>query len=340
MSLFSFRQDDVVTSYTLEGATRAQQGIVKAGLSWAAPELFLATDSRSKVDLHDQFIVFQMNNQLDGPPILESSQVAPKLEGSKNEPDVMVALEMVSFYLGEKEHIEPDTRATMRITFGKDESSTDKGFDTVFWSIAAGLRLYEQTANKAPQSKDFKMDLQRAFGKRPIEIYGGLGKLSFEVVKHREPSWWTRVFKFLQGDTGKSLVSVLGFPAITSQAIDMLDELLNRLTESEPEILFKSIPMRLALSKYAHNEFTGDNPRVKLGCVNPGFCVMARGRDLPVVSNANVIYHASYGKLVPINVSDNDLMAGEYDDPLKDVTYAVFRVRMKSTKIDPTFKFS
>jgi len=50
-------------------------------------------------------------------------------------------------------------------------------------------------------------------------------------------------------------------------------------------------------------------------------------------------WRAAYGKLAPGNVSETDLVGGRYDDPLKDVTYAVFRVGMKKTKLDPTFNF-
>jgi hypothetical protein len=341
MSLFSFPPNEVITSYSAEDWQGPQTGVVKAARGpGGARALFLATDSRTKVDLADQFIVFQLSNQIEGPSILESSQVTPKIEGARDEPDVLVALEMLSFHTGANEQIDPDARATMRINFGKDESSTDKRFDTVFWSIAAGLKLYDQVKNQKAESKEFRTDFHKAFGNRPIEIPGGLGKLSFEVVKHREPAWWQRIFKFLQSDIAKNLVSVLGFPAITIQAIGVLDELLNRLTDSEPEVLFKSLPMRLALSKYARDEFTGGNPRVKIGTLNQGFCVMARGRDFETVSSANAIYYPTYGKLVPQNVSDADLLAGNYDDPLRDVTYAVFRVGMKSAKLDPTFNYT
>jgi hypothetical protein len=164
--------------------------------------------------------------------------------------------------------------------------------------------------------------------------------MSFEVVKHQEPPWWKQIFKFLESGTGQTLVSVLGFPAITNQAIQVIDQLLERLTDAKPEVLFKSLPMRLALSKYARDEFTGGNPRVKCGVLSQGFCVMARGRDFEAVSKADVIYYPTYGKLVPQKVNEPDLLAENYDDPLQNVTYAIFRVGMKSTKLDPTFNYS
>jgi hypothetical protein len=166
-----------------------------------------------------------------------------------------------------------------------------------------------------------------------------LGRLTFEVVKHKEPSWWKRTFGFLLGDTGKSLISVLGFPAVTTQAIDVLDQLLDKLTESQPVTLFKSKPMRLALSKYARTEFVGGNPRIKMGCLAPGFAVLARGRDFATLTHNDLLYYPTHGKLVPSTVSEADLMGGKYDDPLKDVTYVVLRIGMRGTRLDPSFNY-
>ncbi len=339
MDLFSFSPDQVVTSYSLvEGGERL--GV--RGLSRTAEGgmLDVRSDSGAAVSLGDQFIVFQFNNKLEGPTILEASQVEPKIAGSPSEPDVRVALEMLSFNLGANERIDPETRATMRINFGKDQSSTDKYFDTVFWSIAAGLQLYDSYKNKRAESKDLNGDFSKAFGKRPIDIPGGLGQLSFQVVKHKEPPWWKKLMGFAHGETAKSLVSVLGFPAITTQAIALIDKLLGRLVDSEPEVLFGSNPMRLALSQWARDQFSGDNPRIRVGCLRQGFCVLARGRDYDTIAKSNALYYSQYGKLVPTSVNDAQILVGDYDDPFKDITYAVFRVGMAGTKLDPTFNFA
>ncbi len=341
MSLFSFAPDEVVTSYSFWNDERGGDGLVHvARQSESDARTSLRTDSLLQVNLQDQFIIFQLNAASDGPPILECSQVMPSIPGGPDEPDILVNLEMLSFHVGENEGVEPDSRATLRINFGKDESSTDKRFDTVFWSIAAGLNLYDSAKKQRAESKGFRTDIQKAFGNRPIEIPGGLGRLSFEVVKHKEPEWWQRIFSFLKTNTAGNLVSVLGFPAITLQAINVLDELLERLADSKPEVLFKSLPMRLALSKYASDEFTGGNPRVRIGVLNRGFCVLVRGRDFKTVSKAGVLYYPAYGRLVPQSVTQDDLVEGSFDDPLRDVTYAVFRIGMKSTRIDPNFNYS
>ncbi|HYV38740.1 MAG TPA: hypothetical protein VE988_23850 [Gemmataceae bacterium] len=339
--LFTSPQDDVISSLTLVDSKygKATTAKVARGSGAEPGGLVLTADRGSAVDLSNQFVVFQLGSQIDGHSVLECSRSEPAIDGRPEEPDVLVALEMLSFHLAESEKVGSDTRATMRINFGKDESSTDKRFDTLFWSIAAGLTLYDQANNRKPVGKDLKGDFQKAFGNRPIEIPGGLGRLSFEVVKHTEPSWWKRIFSFMQSDTGAGLVSVLGFPAITNQAIKVLDELLDRLGDSKPEPLFKSLPLRLALSKYARDSFTGGNTRIKMGCLRPGFCIMARGRDFKVLSNADVIYFPAYGRLVPNGVTEADLLAGAFEDPLRDVTYTVFRLGMKGTRLDPTFNF-
>jgi hypothetical protein len=337
MELFSPPAGDVLTSYERE-VGRGEAGIRR--VARAGRNLDIVSDSGVTRDLSDQFVLFQYNSKTEGPALLEVAGVEPKIDGSPEVPDVLVALEMLTFHIGDSERVDADTRATVRINFGKDESSVDRRFDTLFWSVAAGMNLYNDARRSKTEGKDLKADLHRAFGRRPIEIPGGLGRLSFEVIKHEEPKWWQRLFGFAQSGTGQALVSVLGFPAITQQAISVLDELLERLTDSKPETLFKSMPMRLALSKYAREEFAGGNPRVRIGALTRGFCIMTRGRDYDLFNEADVYYHAAYGKLVPKDVSDADLLAGKYEDPLRDVTYSVFRVGMKEAALDPTFKYS
>lgn len=348
MELFNFKEHDVITSLYNEKSAKDLVEAINNPEFATLPTLnksgaiSYVKDNRpnpSMLDLSNQFINFQLSNDLEKPPIQESSQVEPVLSGSNEKPDMLVNLEMLSFHIGANEDIDKNSRATIRINIGKDENSRDKYFDTAFWSIAAGLNLYNQAKNKTAEPKELKSDFKQAFGNRPIEIPGGLSKMTFEVVKHREPKWWQKIFKFLQSNTGKSLISTVGFPAISSSAINMLDELLNKLDKSEPEILFKSLPLRLALSQQAKDDFTAGNPRIKMGSLNPGFTVLARGKDFETIVNSDAYFYPSYGKLVPSNVSEAQLLSGRYDDPFKDVTYSIFRVGMKETKLDPSFNF-
>lgn len=342
MSLFESPMQDVVTSYAVAEAEEdeEEEGVRAIGRRrLRGRELCVVSEGDGNIDLGRQFIAFQMSNQIEGPTILEAASVDPNITGSHDEPDVLVALEMLSFHVGESEKIGEDTRATMRINIGKDESSTDKTFDTVFWSIAAGLKLYDSHKNGRSESKDLKGDFRKAFGNRPIEIPGGLARLSFQVVKHKEPPWWKTMLGFGQSEGAKQLISVLGFPAITTQAIGVIDELLERVSDSEPEVLFSSRPMRLALSKWARDEFTGGNPRIRMGSLKQGFCVLARGQDYQAIAESNALYYPHYGKLAPGDLSESDLISGRYDDPMKDITYGVFRMGMRSAKLDPTFNF-
>lgn len=290
-------------------------------------------------ELANQFIVFQLSHELEGSTISESSQIEPVLKTTPDQSDVLVQLEMLSFHIGQNEEVARNSNATMRLVLGKDSNSNNKYFDTAFWTISAGLKLYDDIKKRPTEARDFKTDLSTAFGKRPIEIPGGLATMTFDVVKHKEPKWWQKIFNFLQSDTGKSLTSVVGFPAVTSTAINMLDQLFNRLDNKDSEVLFSSRPLTLALTDLAKLDYTAGNPRIKLGTLNPGFCVLARGKDYHTIAEANAYFYPSYGKLVPDSVAPGDIVSGNYEDPFKDVTYAVFKIGMKTTKLDPAFYY-
>ncbi len=350
MNYFAFRERQTLISSLgpapplIRGARTLRGGRAEKILSlpMEAGQITLRADDGTPAtdnELRNQFMVFQFSGTQGEPAVLESSQVKPSIDGSKDEPDILMGMEMQCFNVGASEEIDKKTRATMRINIGKDQSSTDRLFDNVFWSIAAGLDLYNQATKKPAESKDLKADFKRAFANRPIEVPGGLAKLSFEVVKHAEPKWWQRIFEFISSGTGKSLVSLLGFPAITTQAIGVIDELLNRLDGSKPKVLFKSRPLRLALSQYARDEYAAGSTRVEVGCLAPGFCLLARGRDFKTIVENDPVFYSNVDKLVPAKVNVGDVPGGNYDDPFKDVTYAVFKVGMKKTKLDPSFNY-
>ncbi len=349
MQLFEFKPEAVLTPELLRGELKSFNDLLnnKDFATFGLPKKrgLVSLSSAGGVththeDLSNQFIVFQLSDKKDGPSIFESSEVTSSIKGSAEEPDVLVNLEMQSFHIGDDIDIDKKSKATLRINIGKDENSTDRYFDTAFWSIAAGLDLYNKAKDKPVEPKDLKADFKQAFGNRPIEIPGGLSKMTFEVVKHTEPKWWQRIFKFAQSERGKALISTLGFPAITNNAINLIDELLNRLSTSQPELLFKSMPLRLALSEKAKNDYTGGSDRVPIGSLSPGFCVLARGKDFGTLIESDAFYYPTYGKLVPSAVSNSDLVTGNYKDPFKNVTYSVFRVGMKSHRLDPTFNYT
>jgi hypothetical protein len=231
MSLFSFDPNKTLTTTVDEGAVRARGG-PREGI--APPPRIVRDDgvTVSAADLSNQFILYQLNKEPEGAALLDATSVTPSIEGSDAEPDVLARINLISFHVGDERAVDRDTRATMRITFGKDPASSTRIVDTALWAIAAGLKLYDE--NKAAQDKQLATDLNRAFSNRPVEIAGGLGVLSFEVVKHEEPKWWQKVFRFLDTGAGPMLSSALGFPAITQPALALVDELLERLTDANP----------------------------------------------------------------------------------------------------------
>jgi hypothetical protein len=337
MSLFSFDASRTLTTTADATPVRARGGAARAARARAGRIVRDDGVSLSDSDLTNQFIVYQLSKESEGPALLDSTAVIPSIEGSDEQPDVLARLNLVSFHVGDESGIDRSTRATMRITFGKDPASTTRILDTAFWAIAAGLKLHNE--GKAAQDKQLAADLNRAFANRPIEIAGGLGILSFEVVKHEEPRWWQKVFRFLDSGAGRGLTSALGFPAITQPALALVDELLERLNESRPEVLFKSAPMRLALSQRAHEEFTGGSARVKLGSLDSGYCVLARGKDRDALLAVDPVFYPTHGILAPASADPGDANAMTRTNPLHGLTYAVFRVQTKAAQLDPDFNF-
>ncbi len=303
--------------------------------------LSFATDRGTLIsehDIGDQFILFQFNQDKEGPPILDTSEVIPSKQGSEEKPDAMARIQLASFSVGSEEGIDKTTRATLRMDLGKD-TNADSPLDTVFWSIAAGLNLYDNIKNKRSEAKDLKTDFNQAFSGRPVEIPGSLGRLSFEVVKHREPKWWQKIFTFLQSGSGKALIAAVGFPAITGQAIGFLDELLNRLDKSDPKVLFKSRPMTLALTARARDAFTAGLPNINVGVMNPGFCLLARGRDYKTLLDNKPEYMGSVGLLKPQDMELEEFLRSPVNNPFSKITYAVLKVSTGETKLNPTLDY-
>jgi hypothetical protein len=346
MKYFGEYRDETIHSFIHLTRERAasllrQPAIATLENTTTSRVLALATErgvSLSENDIKDQFIVFQFSQKVDGPTILDTSEVEPAKSGSAEKPDALAVVQLASFSVGTDEGIGKNTRATLRLDLGKD-SNSNSHLDTVFWSIAAGLNLYDNIKNKRSEAKDLKTDFNEAFSKRPVEIPGGLGKLSFEVIKHIEPKWWQRIFTFLQSGTGKALTAAVGFPAITGQAIGFLDELLNRLDKSNPEILFKCRPMTLALTKRARDSFNAGVPSVSVGVMNPGFCLLARGRDYKTLVDNKPVFMGAYGLLKPKDMPLEEFLQSPSNNPFNKMTYAVLKVGTAETKLNPALDY-
>lgn len=295
----------------------------------------LRTTAPTVASDQDQFVVFQLSRALDGPRVLDPTQVECAIEGSDEEPDAKMAISLEAFHVAKNEPIGKSTRATMRVIVGKDKDSSDQKFDNLFWVVTSGLKLYNDFRNAPANPKELAQDYKQALGGRPAEIPGALATLHFEVVEHeKEPTWWQRVLGFAKSPAGSVLVSSLGFPAITTTAIGFLDEALNRLYDAQPKVLFRGVPMTLALSTRARKNYVSDNPYVKIGALAPGFCIMARRRDYKAIAESNAIFNRTYGSLIPADVTDADYHSGTFTDPFENITYAVLRIGMRQTQLD------
>jgi hypothetical protein len=328
-SYFDFQPNDIIT----EDHVRALQ--VSKPLS--REELDQGFRGGEEVtDISKQFLVFQLTDE----GAQEPSQITPSVPGSQDLPDMRVGVSLEGFQCPSQQGF---SSATLRFTMGKDPSSSDRIFDTAFWCIAAGLQLYQESQGKTvPASgKELRSDFQQAFGKRPIEIPGGLAVMSFEVVRHKPEAWWQKVFTFLQSSTGKTLVSTLGFPALANSAISVIDELMNRVVGTGGEAIFKSRPLTLALSKYARDNYTGGNSNIAVGTLNPGWALLARGGDFKrIASNTRKIrFYPHLGIIAPSDTPVEELISNPQANEFADLTYGVLKVGMQSTKLDPTFNF-
>lgn len=336
MQLFgAFKDDAIVAQGAVETSLEERLGDRREmGVHWLSERGTSLTSEK----IQDQFIVFQFSGSEEGPSILESSQVEPRLEGSDEKPDTLARLQMTTFHVGRGERIEKNTRATLRLDLSKDRNSSSP-LDTLYWAVAAGLRLYDDTKKGRAESRDLRADFGEAFAHRPIEIPGSLARFSFEVVKHREPAWWQRVFALLGSEAGKTLISAVGFPGVTGRAVELVDELLNRLNDDQPEVLFRSRPMTLALTTRARKELTGGLPGIRPGVLNPGYCLMARGRDFSRIISLNPRFLIAYGKLVPGDLKPEEFLSGNFENPLDEMTYAVFRVGLAEARLEHNISF-
>jgi hypothetical protein len=353
--------DPITPLYFASGSSLSTRSVDAAPASLSLPQSrglisFLGEGGATlnRDELQNQFILFQLSNDLGQPSLLESSQIEPVFEGSADEPDVLMKVTLESFHVAKSEEIDEKTSATIRITINSDPmTALDRNLDVLFWTVAAGIDLYNAVKNNGNSAQgnvialsNYAEDFQRPFNQRPIEILGGLANFHFEVIKHKAEPWWKRVFNFLETRTGEEVVrlvgEVIGLPGVTGTALRLIEELFERLSDANSEVIFQGRPMRLALTQFARDQYTAGNPRVRMGALNPGFAVLARGRDFPLFAERSFVYLPAYGKLLPSEVADNPsaLMSGQYEDPLADVSYGVLRVGMSEASVDPVFLYA
>jgi hypothetical protein len=113
-----------------------------------------------------------------------------------------------------------------------------------------------------------------------------------------------------------------------------VDEAASRFENTKAQTLMASQKLLFAFSQQARDAYVAGGP-VKIGVLNKGRWILARGRDYAALSDAKASYYATYGKLVPAGVTPEQLISGKYDDPFANISYAILNANTTATKINP-----
>lgn len=276
-----------------------------------------------------QFILLQLSG--GDQRVLNTTNVVPTLPGTSEKPDVNMLLDFEGFKIGSNEDIDRKTKATLQLQVGQEQKIS--GLEKLFYCINGGLDLFNEIKNKKSEAKDFKKSTGEALGNKPISLPGGTGEISLKVVKHDEPKWWQKVFSFAKSDKGKELMSLIGFPGVTETAVNCISGMLDNLFDNDTEILFQSMPVKLAFTQAAKVEATGDLSTNFVSCLNPGFWVMARKADYDMIIASKPVYYGGYGILAPDGMNEIEAIKDEGNNPFSKITYAIIRARMKEVDL-------
>jgi hypothetical protein len=299
-----------------------------ASLRKSAADSASAALESSENTSDNQFILLQLAE--GDKRVLNTTEVTPKLQGA-DKPDINLLLDFDAFKIGSNEGIDPETKATLQLKVGQ-ENKLDK-LDKLFYCVNGGLDLFNEVTKKKSEAKDFRKNTDAAFGNKPISLPSGTGQISLQVVKHRKPKWWQRVFGFAKSNTGQELMSLIGFPGVTEIAINSISGMLDNLFgDDEPDILFQSLPIKLAFSQLAKEELGGGISTTLVSCLNPGFWIMARRSDFNTFISNKPIYYNGLGLLAPEGMPENE--AGSNDNPFSKLTYAIIRAKMKEVDLN------
>ncbi|MEO1091639.1 MAG: hypothetical protein AAFX81_13470 [Pseudomonadota bacterium] len=284
----------------------------------------------------DNFMMFRLGGTEN--PITDLTEVAPDIAGDQNEPDVHVSLSMMAFHIANSfvKSIDATSRATLRLDLGKDKSSNSP-LEPLFWSVAAGLDLYEhvRSGSNSDKPKEMSDNFTETFRRRPVEIPGGLGQLRLEVIAHPEKPWWRKALSGIGQDQNlKKIVSSVGFPGIALDAVKLIDEMIGQFESNSATPIIQSRPLTLAFSEAAKSDYTGDLDAVRIGCVSPGYYVLLKGHDAKQLRDDPPLFLGHTGHLVSKSVWGGDKGNVEKSSaPYADITYAVVRIRARGTKL-------
>ena len=287
-------------------------------------------DLNRPVILKIQSSLFYFSFQYGEQRVLNTTQVVPKFQGEEK-PDINMMIDFEGFKVGSNEEIEEDTKATLQLQVGQQKNID--GLDKLFYCINGGLDLFNQIKGQKSDSKDFKKGTADALGKKPISLPEGAGEITLSVVKHEEPSWWQKIFSFAQSDSGQDLISLIGFPGVTKTAVNCISGMLDKLFGDDgPEILFQSMPVKLAFTQAAKDELSGGLSTNFVSCLNPGIWIMARKSDYNMIIDSKPIYYSGYGILAPDGMNEIDALKDK-DNPFSKITYAIMKAKMKEVDL-------
>jgi hypothetical protein len=300
-------QEEVATLAAVGGSTVSETRVaIQGGIDPQQFTLLQLTDG-GLADLHD---------------------VRPNLAGSEDAPDVQTRIQLVSLHMSDQDReANAGHQASLRLDIGKDPRSSSQ-LEPLLWSVAAGIDLIGCTGEGRNARID--ADLSAGFKQRPIEIPNGMAQLRIEIVTHPEPPAWRRYFSFLaRSDETKLLVSVLGFPGITIQAANLIDQLMGAVDEARAQVLFRSRPLSIAMNGIAVTDFKAGLYTVSVAGVNDGYLVMTRFADMHRLLDmkSDIEFRGGDGLLVR---KGSGILGEEFDH----ITYAVLRIRSKSSRIE------
>lgn len=284
------------------------------------------------------FFVFQITDKTDGEAAVMLSDLEPAFTGEDGKPDVLMEVNLVHFNFPATDEMNMNrkTRATMRLNIEQKVPVNDKSKPLV-WIATAGIKIHDLIKEGRNNLKDEKLtDFNKSFGNRAIEIPKGKVKLSFDVLCHKEPKWYEKVFSFASSPTGGMITAALGLPGVTTGVIGIIDKLFKDLKDEKSQILFASPKLDLVLNQAAKTSDEYEDEPV----MTPGYFVICRGSDLGFFKKNPARYNGAIKNLLPIDVKVEDFLTEGYTSPFADKTFAIFKVGMQEINLKQNLLYS
>lgn len=290
---------------------------------------FVVLDERGlpipKNSLSDQFFVYQ----LAGGSLVSPTSIEPEISTTEKAPDVLLDVQLEAFHFAESLHAE-NAGATMNILMNKSPLSRSAAPNLNYF-VTTALKLVKPDAAKNLNPVDYQSDFSDALGSSKIGAPGGVGQLTITINRHDQPSWWSSMLDWVAGTPGgQALTAALGFPGVTSEVVKFVENMVSSVKNAQQ--IIDSAQMKFAFSKEAKNKLMrGDNATV--ACLNSGRWVMIKGSDFDAVFKTQPKLLTEYGLLYPSKTAPEDVVKANYQDPFREITYAVFNVDLAAGNV-------